>query len=303
MFFRSIKFQVTTALVIQAVVLIAVVFTTLYLLKLRQHDYLILNLSGQLRVITLTLTKQSDNYVTYAPRNYEEYNRDLVLYNSDLKKQVSDFDKIIYALKERSLSADLVNYFYSSTPASNSSPSSAPTLDEAIHCQWDDQSKNQLVRTVNDGETFKQGLNKALGTKKDEPKLESAAKYIVKNKLSLIDSTAALSRSFRTMMELKVQQIDMLNKSAIYIIILISITILVILYFRIFRPIDSTVLGFKRIANGELDYQIKIKARNEIGDMTTAFNTLTQRIHSMFKLTDGINQTNDLDSALAFLLL
>ncbi len=300
MIFRSIKFQITAALTLQAIVLISVVFSTLYLLKLRQHDYLILNLSGQLRIIALTLTKQSENYVNFAPRSYEAYNRDLVLFNTGLKKQINDYDKIIYALRERSISAELVSYFY--LAASESSSSTAPTLDEAIQCQWDEQSRNQLVITVNDWEIFKQGLNNALGANPKEPRLELAAKYIVSNKESILSSTAKLSTSFRQMMEIKIQQIDMLNKSAIYIIILISLSILVILYFKLFKPIDTTVKGFKRIANGELDYQVKVGARNEIGDMTIAFNSLTQRIHSMFQLTDGINQVNDLDGALKFLL-
>jgi len=302
MFFGSIKFQVTLALVIQAIVLIAVVFSTLYLLKLRQHDYLILNLTGQLRVISQSLIKQSENYVNNAPRNYDAYNRDLVLFNTDLHKQLDDFNTIITALKQRTISKDLIGYFYHSVIEKSDPKYNAETIQEKIQCKWDEQSKNQLYKTVNDWATFKQGLNTALGTNVNEPKLESAAKYIVSNKQSLISSTSALSTSFRQMMEVKLQQINSLNKAAIYIIIFISISILIILYFRIFKPIDITVNGFKRIANGELDYQVNVTVKNEIGDMTVAFNSLTQRLHSLFKLTDGINRANDLDGALAFLL-
>ncbi len=302
MLFRSIKFQVTAALVLQAIILISVVFSTLYLLKLRQHDYLILNLTGQLRVISLSLIKQSENYVTHAPRNYDAYNRDLVLFNADLKKQISDFNKIINALKNRSISTELISHFYHSVLDANNPDDDDLKISEAIQCKWDVQSQNQLHTTVNDWGTFKQGLYTELGSNLNEPRLESAAKYIVKNKQSIIDSTAKLSTSFRKMMERKLHQINTLNKAAIIIIIFISITILTILYFKIFKPIDTTVMGFKRIANGELDYQIKVATRNEIGDMTTAFNRLTTRINSLFKLTDGVNQANDIDDTLKFLL-
>jgi len=298
MLFRSIKFQISAALTIQALVLIGVVFSTLYLLNLRQHDYLILNFTGQLRVISLNLIKQSENYVINAPRNYDAYNRDLGLFNANLKKQIGDFDKIIYALKERSISSELISYFYYAKPGT----SSTVTIDEDIQCRWDIQSQNQLYKTVNDWETFKRGLKNSLGPSLKEPRLEFGAKYIVKNKLSIIESTSELSSSFRRMMESKLHQIDTLNKSAIVIIFFISFTILIILHFKIFKPIDHTVKGFKRIANGELDYQVKIDSRNEIGDMTSAFNTLTQRINALFKLTDGINQSNDLDDTLHFLL-
>jgi response regulator RpfG family c-di-GMP phosphodiesterase/HAMP domain-containing protein len=302
MVFRSIKFQITAALVLQAIVLISVVFSTLYLLKLRQHDYLILNLTGQLRVISLSLIKQSENYVTNAPRDYDAYNRDLLLFNADLTKQIVDFDKIITALKNRSISAELVSYFYHSILETKNNDPNQSKISEAIQCQWDSQSRNQLYLSVNDWATFKQGLYNALGSNLKEPRLEFAANYIVNNKQSLLDSTSRLSSSFRLMMEGKLHQIDTLNKSAIIIIIFISITILTILYFKIFKPIDRTVSGFKRIANGELDYQIKVDTHNEIGDMTTAFNTLTTRINSLFKLTDGINQATDLDDTLIFLL-
>ena len=81
---------------------------------------------------------------------------------------------------------------------------------------------------------------------------------------------------------------------------MIGITILFILYRRVFRPIDHAVHGFRKVARGELGHQIPVFGDNEIGQMARTFNELTQRVSSLFRLTDRINQTDTLDKTLRF---
>ena len=88
-------------LAVQLILLLAIVLTSLSLLNRRQHDYLILNLTGQLRVITQTMVTQSSHYAEQAPRDYETYERDLGLFNKDLINHVNRFDAIIRSLKNR----------------------------------------------------------------------------------------------------------------------------------------------------------------------------------------------------------
>ena len=109
MWYNSIKVQILVVLMMQILVLLGIVITSLYLIKLRQHDYLILNLTGQLRVITQSLVTQSRHYVDAAPRDYATYNRDLNLYNRDLQQEVASFNKIVQALKQRTIEADLLS--------------------------------------------------------------------------------------------------------------------------------------------------------------------------------------------------
>ena len=49
---KTLKFQVALALGIQFLLLAGVIGATIYQLDLRKHDYVILNLAGQLRVIS-----------------------------------------------------------------------------------------------------------------------------------------------------------------------------------------------------------------------------------------------------------
>jgi len=301
MWLKSIKFQVLTILLVQLVALLAIVISTIYLVNLRQHDYLILNLTGQLRVITRNLVNQSSNYIKQAPRDYKTYNRDLGLFNMDLQMQVKAFDSIIQSLRARTIKAELINH--SALESVGNSRPKVPTLisaDETIKCTWDHPSRKQFADTADIWDKFYVGLKGALGNDPDEPRLEAAAQYILLNEKILSLSTAELAETFRSMMEHKLSQIKLLNQSTIGVIFLISLTIIFILFRRIFRPIDNTVAGFHRVAHGELSHQVPVYVENEIGIMTSSFNYLTQRLSTLFRLTDRINQAHTLDDTIKF---
>ena len=301
MWLKSIKFQVLAVLLVQLIALLAIVFSSLYLINLRQHDYLILNLTGQLRVITQNLVTQSNHYVEQAPRDFATYNRDLGLFNKDLQMQIKAFNDIIQSLKARTIRAELVNS-EALFPSTSTKPK-IPSLishDEVLICTWDIPSRAQMVATANVWDKFYAGLKEAFGNDQDGPRLEAAAQYILLNEQMLTLSTAELATTFRGMMEYKLWQIKILNQSAIAVIIIISITILIIVYRRIFRPIDRTVKGFHRVAHGELNHQIPVLVKNEIGVMASSFNNLTNRLSTLFRLTDRINQADTLDETLKF---
>lgn len=78
--FQSLRIQIGLAIFAIFLVLAGTLGYTLYALKLRQHDYLILNLTGQLRVISQTMTEQAHHYAQQAPDDYDKYNRDLGTY-------------------------------------------------------------------------------------------------------------------------------------------------------------------------------------------------------------------------------
>lgn len=302
MWFRSIKAQVLMVLLIQLVVLLAIIFSALYLVNLRQHDYLILNLSGQLRVISQNMVTKSSLFIKHVPVEQAVYQNNVELFNMDLQMQVKAFDTIIQSLKERTIKAELASP-NAILPTSETRPNIPSLVDpgETIKCTWDAPSRHQLDKTVVVWDKFYSGLKGVLVHGGTVPQLTDAAQYILLNEDMLTLSTAELSSTFRSMMESKLNQIKRLNQSAIAIIILISLTILAILYRSILQPIDHTVAGFHRVAHGELNYQVPVFARNEIGFMADSFNKLTLRLSSLFRLTDRINQADTLNETLQFI--
>ncbi len=279
---KTLKFQVTFALVIQFTLLAGVVGTTLYRLDLRKHDYVILNLAGQLRVISQVLITQSQNYVRNAPRDYPGYFRDLKLYRNSLQSLVANYEEIVASFKARRLSPRLTG------------------RNEPLICTWDRQSLNQLDLTSIVWTNFRLGLTHALGADKKEPRLEAGAEHILVQKDNLMKASTDLANSFQRMMEGKLAEIKTLNQLVIFLSTLIAISLGLLLYFKAFRPLGKTVDGFRRVARGDLTHQIPVSADNEVGYMTSMFNQLTRRLAALFNLTNRINQSTNLDETLQF---
>ncbi|GMR08651.1 MAG: hypothetical protein BMS9Abin26_1658 [Gammaproteobacteria bacterium] len=281
-FHKSIKFEVAAALLVQLLVFGGVVATTRYELDLRKHDYAILNLTSQLQVISEAMIAQSSNYVHEPARDYNTYERDLKLFNKDLQDFISRYDLIISSFKDRKLFPYLTD---------NKEP---------LYHDWDKPSRDQLMKTAEIWDKYRQGLREELGRDIDGPRLEAAAKYILKNSDILLTASISLSAAIRSMMEEKIADIVGLNRLAIILVLVISSIILAVLYLKVFNPLDRTVRGFGRVSRGDLDYRIPVSGNNEVGKMTEAFNDLSLRLAALFRLTDRINQATNLNDTIKF---
>ncbi len=280
LWYKSLKIHIAAALLLQLILISILVGTTIYQLDLRKHDYAILNLTGQLRVISQVLVKQSSNYKQSAPRDYVTYERDLDLYNKDLRSLIHDYDEIIKAFKERNLPAELTGQ------------------EETIYCSWDRKSRSQLDITADYWNIFRQGLVDALGSNVNEPKLEAAAEYILQHENKLLESSTLLARAFQYMMESKLNAITHLNRASIVAFVIINLVILYGFYHRFIKPLNTTLYGFRNVANGNMAYQIPVGVEDEIGYLRTAFNHLTSRLAALFRLSDRMQQATNLDEAL-----
>lgn len=299
--FRSLKVQIGTALGIQFIVLVSIVSTTLYLLDLRKHDYLILNLSGQLRVISQLIVNHSTAYADNAPRNYSSYYRDVALYHKQLNMLVARYDKIIDSFKTRQLAPELFqNEILSIRQNKKVIPKISDNYDP-IYCTWNKTARNELVEASKSWDKFKKGLNVELGDNLKEPRLEAAAQFVLYNEDTLMLAATDLTTAFRNMMEQKLNQITWLNRVSIIISLLIAITIFIVVYKKVFKPMAMTVDAFQRVAQGELTHQIEVSNTEELGKLTNSFNRLTARLNSLFGLTDRIYQATSLDEIIKFI--
>lgn len=298
--FRSLKVQIGTALGVQFIVLVIIVSSTLYLLNLRKHDYLILNLSGQLRVISQLMVNHSTAYADNAPRNYTSYYRDVALYHKQLQMLISRYDNIINSLKARELAPEL---FQNKILSVHQNKRKIPKISEEyepIYCTWNKEARNELIAASKSWNEFKQGLNKELGNNLKEPRLEAAAQYVLYNEDNLMVAATDLTAAFRNMMEYKLNQITWLNRISIILSFLIAITIFFVVYKKVFKPMAMTVDAFERAAQGDLTHQIEVSESEELGKLTHSFNRLTARLHSLFGLTDRIYQATNLDEIIKF---
>jgi response regulator RpfG family c-di-GMP phosphodiesterase/HAMP domain-containing protein len=283
--FQSLRTQIGLAVFLIFLLLVGTLAYTLHALNLRQHDYLILNLTGQLRVLSQTMTEQSINYVNHAPENYYNYDRDLESYLPNLQKQVKLYDKITHSLESRVIDAELGGH----------------DIHSKVECKWDDRSRLQMDKTASDWKKFKKGLDERLGPNTSEPRLTYAAQYISQHGHQLIKSSEQLAMAFKQMMEQKLDEIRTFQWIAAGLGIVLLLLITVILQHLVFKPLNVATQGFRLIANGNFKHQLPVTQNNEIGQMTNAFNHLTERLSSMFKLADRINQGKKLEETLQFI--
>jgi len=278
--YQSLKTQIAAVLILQIILIIAISGFSYFQLDLRKHDYAILNLTGQLRVISQLIYTQSQNYKKAAPRNYESYDRDLNLFNKDLQRHITSYRTIIESFEQRELHVGLSGEA------------------EPIYCNWDQASINALNRAARVWREFESGLLLALGEDGGQPKLESAAEYIINHGETIQKSSNELASAFQVMMEIKLDNISYLNNLAVLGFVIINLLLLTAFVYKVFRPLDSTRRSFEMVANGNLTYQVKVESKNEISSLAHSFNSLTQRLSALFRLTDRIHQANNLDDSL-----
>ena len=109
---KSIKFQMIFFLVVQFAILMGIVVSTVYLVNLRQHDYIILNLSGQLRVIAQSLTQQTRWYLDNKAVSEGSSKENERMYSENISYQMDNFNEIVVSLQERSLASSLLKSNY-----------------------------------------------------------------------------------------------------------------------------------------------------------------------------------------------
>lgn len=280
---NSLRTQIGAAILAIFLLMVGTVGYTLYSLHLRKHDYLILNLAGQLRVLSQNMIEQSHQYTKVAPDDEEKYARDLVTYWQGLQKQTILYDKIIRSLESRQIAAELVGDHTS-----------------VIKCNFDNQLNTQLHQTMNDWMHFHAGLQDKLGSNLAEPRLTWAAEYIEAHGALLAKSSDRLSSAFQRMMEKKLDQIRLFLWASGGLALLLVVLVMLVVQHRLITPLKATIKGFARVAQGDFGHQVAIESANEIGQMTEAFNLLTERINGIFRLTDRINQGHKLDDMLHF---
>lgn len=266
---RSLNAQLRAAMLLLFVAASGSVGFTLYELDLRKHDYVILNLAGQLRAIAQNMVGQS--------LRYQDFDGGAG-YSETLAEQSERYERIVTSLSNRLLEPELTG------------------RSDPLRCSWDAQSIAQLNLTATTWREFRQGMDTAMASGGSA----AAAEYILANEAHLTTVSKNLSSAFQVMMEGKMALISLFNKIALGSFMLIIAVLLTLFTLTFTRPLRDTLSGVGRISQGEFGYQLPLQANNEIGEIASAFNGLSSRLHALFRLTDQINRASSIDESLRF---
>ena len=281
---RTIRFQVALSLGLMFAALAGSAGYGLYALNLRQHDYEILNLSGQLRVTSAAMISDARTHLQDPGSSAPGSARERAMYVERLRRHMALYDQIISSFVARRLDPELTG------------------RSDALVCKWDSQSRSQLQRSSDDWRLFRAELVRRLGTGDQGPQAAAAAAYLVDNGDRLARSSSDLSRAFQLMMERKLSTLRLFDEVVLVAAAVTMLSLLALLYRRMVKPLRDTLSGFSRVARGDLGHQVPVQGAGEIRQMTTAFNQLSERLNSLFRLTDRITHGNTLDETLRFVL-
>ncbi len=274
---RPLTQQITLAMLLMFAAAAGSVGYTLYELDLRKHDYVVLNLAGQLRALAQTMVRESLYF-----QEHSDSPAAAAIYRKNLNQQAEEFGKIVAALQKRVLPPELTG------------------RSEPLICSWDQQSIAQLDLTARTWQEFSNGIGAALDGSADREAMRRAANFIMENEGWLTVVAANLSNAFQEMMEGKMQLISNFNQGSLIFSLLAVVALLLMLYYSFIFPLRQTMSGVERIANGEFGFQIPQQGSRELGHMVGRLNLFSRRIHSIFQLTDSISQANTLSETLRF---
>jgi len=275
---RSLTRQIAAALIVLFVAAAGSVGFTIYELDLRKHDYVILNLAGQLRALAQGMVSDSLHYREKGMMSAEG----AAIFRANLRMQAETFDRIITSLQNRYLEPELTG------------------RSDPLVCSWDEQSIAQLNLTARTWREFRAGIGPVFGSGASIAQLERTADYIIDNEGWITVVAKNLSGAFQRMMEGKMRLIVLFNQVALGLFFVAVIVLLTLLYFTFVRPLRTTLAGVEHIASGDFGYQIPTRSGNEIGQIADGVNSLSLRLDAIFRLTERISQASTLDETLRF---
>lgn len=148
--------------------------------------------------------------------------------------------------------------------------SNRPPLKIFTNRIYKDELKNKFI------EVFNPILNEPICYQCHSEKREVLGILRVITSLSLIDKSILAGK--------KVMII-----STIIIFLLVSLEIFYFIYRFVHSPIQKLTSATKRVASGDIDYQINIRSHDEIGELANSFNTMTEKLKKSWSEIEGWN--------------
>ena len=279
---KSLKFQITAALLLNVVLFGGVFAITMPALEEQRTFNTLQNITARLQHTAKGLVGLATNYAVNTPQDDLTYQRDLKLYYAEIRKQINLFDEITHAFMSGIFTPSLTNRGSEFTPE----------LDPAVH---------MAVSAVEDTWIdFREGLEQTLGMDSKGPRLREAAGYISDNHLPLAESIDVLRAQIQRLASSRLDRINQVYWAALLIVVAVMLGILAWFMLAILRPLGRAVAGFKLVAQGDFGAQVPLAASNELSSLTSSFNQLSSRLHAIFQLIDRIQQGSDLDETLCF---
>jgi len=162
-------------------------------------------------------------------------------------------------------------------------------LDPAQHIQVPDESEGYAVERTGDPVEGEVTLHGGELKTYDLPITTQRGLFwivIVMQQGSIINKIDGAS----TLLETKTQQWSKLQISATTGLLLLAFALVVVVVGRFTRPINDLAAAARRVAGGDLDFQVKIDRQDEVGQLASTFNEMITDLKSKIELEEKLNQ-------------
>ncbi len=272
-FFRSLQFQFALGMTgVCALVLILISLFYMHQKEVQQQQQFSITLQTAKSNIQ-QLQKTAINYTQNAPRNFENYRRDLNLTYKAFSK-----DMAIIAQLHEQLDKLIQGYQVLPFQASN------------------------LLEVANE---YKELCNlslanyqKSIGDDPNEPRLEWAATALAQDLPEVINALDKLTLNVINTSNREVKLLQGFIVAASGILLLSLILGSVWFYLRIILRTQSIARACNEIARGDFGIQIEHQAKDELGMLSDSFNLMSSQTHMVSKLINDLQSAKNIEDAL-----
>ncbi|MCB1760440.1 MAG: HAMP domain-containing protein [Gammaproteobacteria bacterium] len=280
--YKSLKFQITAALLLILALFGSLVALTMPAVDEQRAFNTLLNITARLQHVDQGLVELAINYAGNSPPDDAAYQRDLKLYYREIRKQINLFDEIQDAFMRGTFDTSLTDRAQDFRPDMN------PAIKQAVMSVEEAWSE------------FKAGLEQTLGMEEHGPRLLEAAKYITLNQFPLGEAIDVLRSQIQRVASDHLDQVNRIYWLALIVVTAVTLGILIWFYYSVLRPLSRAVKGFRVAAQGDFGFRVPLAGSDELASLTSSFNLMSSRLHAIFQLIDRIQQGSDLNDTLCF---
>lgn len=279
---KTLKFQISIAVLALATLFAVSSVHTLQMLDTQRHEDNLLRLGTRLQLTGNQMNMRASNYLANAARDYDSYYRDLQLYYGDLKSQIAEIDALTNGLARGHFTAE------------------QSSMEELWTTTMDDRSQMAAEKLLKFWKEFRDAFEERIGPDEAEPRLEWAAEHIKERSAELSWHINELIVALETAVNRRHVLTNRLNRAAIVATAFLALGILFWFIFKVLRPLQKTVHGFKNIAAGDFAHRLTIDSENEIGWLAGSVNQLAARLDALIQMLTRLQEGSDLDETLRF---
>jgi len=236
---------------------------------------------SQLDTLSSGIFRRSDRYMQVAPRDFPDYNRDVIVFYPDFIADLESMGKLIEEVGQDYFSRKPARIIGELGIGLRTAP--LDTSMQTMMTEW---------------QTFFSELKEKLGDNDAEPRLEWGTQYIREHQDRIRMLVNDLVSELQDNLEQQTGRMRNASYLAMALLGLMALAGLIWFYLGVTRRIKRAVAGCVRVSTGDFGYQMKIASRDEIGTLSNAINNLSMRARLVLSLIDKVRVAEDQKDAL-----